>query len=399
MNRITQCLHGKGTVSSVMCHRHRPQGEVPSGLLAFSGMYRPVVFWNITDRCNLSCTHCYNTSGPASSTEGELTTAEAMAVIDDLAATGVPLILFTGGEPLLRQDLFDLARHAWEKGLKMAISTNGTLITEDMAGRIREAGIEYAGISLDGATAATHDRFRNRSGAFDATLAAFSSCRKVGLRCGVRVTLTRENLPELEDLIDLSVRFGASRFCLYWLVPAGRGSDTYDRLQLGKNEVEGALTLLYRKAQETDPSVMEFLTVDAPQDCIHLLASMERDSSPDLEDAQELLASLKGGCSAGTRVANIDAKGNVWPCQFARSREFLVGNVRNKPFSTIWAEGENRSLALFRNKEMQFSGRCGTCQHRRMCGGGCRVRAYAAGGDFSAEDPFCFITGDELRPI
>lgn len=397
MNRITQCLHGRGTVSSVMHHRHRPQGEVPSALLAFTGMFRPVVFWNITDRCNLSCTHCYNASGPASSTEGELTTAEAMGVIDDLAAMGVPLILFTGGEPLLRGDLFDLARHAREKGMKMALSTNGTLITPEMAARIRDAGIEYAGISLDGATAATHDRFRNHSGAFEATLAAFSACHEAGLRCGVRVTLTRENVPELEELIDLSVRIGASRFCLYWLVPAGRGSGAYDRLQLGKKEVEGALTLLYQKAQETDPSVMEFLTVDAPQDSIHLLASMERDRSPDLNDAQELLASLKGGCSAGTRVANIDAKGNVWPCQFARSRGFLIGNVRNRPFSTLWAEKENPSLALFRKKEMQFSGRCGTCRHRIICGGGCRVRAYATSGDFSAEDPFCFVTGDEPR--
>lgn len=395
MNRITQCLHGRGTVSSVMRHRHRPQGEVPSALLAFTGMYRPVVFWNITDRCNLSCTHCYNASGPASPTEGELTTAEAMAVIDDLAATGVPLILFTGGEPLLRGDLFDLARHAQKKGLKMALSTNGTLITEEMAGRIRDAGIEYAGISLDGATAATHDRFRNRTGAFDATVAAFSACKKAGLRCGVRVTLTRENFPELEALIDLSIRIGASRFCLYWLVPAGRGSDAYDRLQLGGKEVEAALTLLYRKAQETDPSVIEFLTVDAPQDCIHLLSSMERDRSPDLEDAQELLASLNGGCSAGTRVANIDAKGNVWPCQFARSGEFLVGNVRDRPFSALWADEDNASLALFRNKAMQFSGRCGTCRHRELCGGGCRVRAHAAGRGFAAEDPFCFVTGDE----
>lgn len=397
MNRITQCLHGRGTVSSVMRHRHRPQGEVPSALLAFTGMYRPVVFWNITDRCNLTCTHCYNASGPTSPTEGELTTDEAKAVIDDLAATGVPLILFTGGEPLLRGDLFDLAWHAKSRGLKMALSTNGTLITEEMAKRIRDAGIEYAGISLDGATAATHDRFRNRTGAFDATVAAFSACKKAGLRCGVRVTLTRENFPELEELIDLSNRIGASRFCLYWLVPAGRGSDAYDQLQLGGEEVEAALTLLYRKAQETDPSVMEFLTVDAPQDCIHLLSSMECDRSADLPDARELLASLNGGCSAGTRVANIDAKGNVWPCQFARSQEFLVGNVRDRAFSALWADGDNPTLALFRNKEMQFSGRCGTCQHREICGGGCRVRAHAAGGDFAAEDPFCFVTPDKTR--
>ena len=164
MNRITQCMHGRGTVSSVMRHRHKPLAGVPSRYLAFSGMYRPVVFWNLTDRCNLSCTHCYNKSGPGRSTEGELTTAEALDVIDDLADMGSPLILFTGGEPLMRADIWDLARHAKSRGLKMALSTNGTLITPEIARRIRDSGIEYAGISLDGAKAETHDRFRHSSG-------------------------------------------------------------------------------------------------------------------------------------------------------------------------------------------------------------------------------------------
>src|SRR5208337_643953 len=153
MNRITQCLHGRGTVSGLMRHRHKPQADVPSTYLAFSGMYRPVVFWNITDRCNLSCTHCYNRSGPGRETVGELTTEEAIRVIDDLAGMGVPLILFSGGEPLMRGDIWDLARHARNRGLKMALSTNGTLITPEVAGKIKECGIEYAGISLDGATA------------------------------------------------------------------------------------------------------------------------------------------------------------------------------------------------------------------------------------------------------
>jgi len=391
MNRITQCLHGRGTVSSVMHHRHKPQTDHPSALLAFTGMYRPVIFWNVTDRCNLSCTHCYSSSGPGRTTEGELSTPEAFSVIDDLADMGVPLILFTGGEPLLREDLFDLARHARNRGLKMALSTNGTLITPEIARRIKESGIEYAGISLDGATAATHDRFRNHAGAFDRTVAAFAACRDAGLRCGARVTLTTENYAELEALIDLSLRVGASRFCLYWLVPSGRGCESYARLQLDHNEVVHALSLLYRKAQEIDPSEMEFLTVDAPQDCVHLLASMEKDRSVDLPDARELLASLKGGCSAATRVANIDAEGNVWPCQFARSPDFFVGNVLNRPFSDLWAGADNPALALFRRKDAAFSGRCGACGYRELCGGGCRVRAHAAGGDFFSEDPFCYV--------
>ncbi|MHB8164502.1 MAG: radical SAM protein [Methanoregula sp.] len=391
MNRITQCMHGRGTVSGVMRHRHKPQTDVPSTYLAFSGMYRPVVFWNLTDRCNLSCTHCYNKSGPGRSTVGELTTEEAMRVIDDLAGMGVPLILFSGGEPLLREDIWDLARHARSRGLKMALSTNGTLITPEVAGRIKECGIEYAGISLDGARAATHDRFRNMPGAFKQTLAAFAACREAGLRCGVRVTLTKENCHELEALVDLALSLGASRFCLYWLVPTGRGIDSYARLQLDKNEVTDALSLLYWKAKETDPAAMEFLTVDAPQDCIHLLEAMEQDGSADLADARELLASLKGGCSAGTRVANIDAQGNVYPCQFARSPEFLVGNIRNRPFSGLWGDIDNPVLARFREKQARFGGRCSACSYRELCGGGCRVRAHAVEGNFLAEDPFCFV--------
>jgi len=391
MNRITQCMHGRGTVSGAMKHRHKPQGDVPSSLLAFTGMYRPVVFWNITDRCNLSCTHCYNKSGPGRTTEGELTTAEAIAVIDDLAGLGVPLILFTGGEPLMRTDIWELARHARSRGLKMALSTNGTLITPQVARTIKVCGIEYAGISLDGARAETHDRFRNLPGAFDRSLAAFAACREAGLRCGVRVTLTKENCSELEALVDLALALGASRFCLYWLVPTGRGSDSYARLQLNRREVTEALDLLYRKAKETDPGAMEFLTVDSPQDCVHLLASMERDGSDDLTDARELLASLKGGCSAGTRVANLDTRGNVWPCQFARSPEFQVGNVRDRPFSRIWADAENPVLARFHDKQASFTGRCGACSYRDICGGGCRVRAHAANGDFLGEDPFCYV--------
>ena len=388
-------MHGRGTVSGVKRHCHGPQSGIPGAYLAFSGMYRPVVFWNLTDRCNLRCTHCYGSSGPGRTAEGELTTAEALGVIDDLADTGVPLILFSGGEPLLRRDIWELAVHARERGLRMALSTNGTLITPGIARRIRDCGIEYAGISLDGACAGTHDRFRNSPGAFEQSIRAFSACKEAGLRCGVRVTLTNENYRELEALVDLALFLGASRFCLYWLVPTGRGSDSYARLQLGRDQVTEALALLYRKAKETDPASMEFLTVDAPQDCIHLLASMEQDGSEDLADARGLLESLKGGCSAGTRVANIDAQGNVYPCQFARSPEFLVGNIRNRPFSRIWADTGNPVLARFRDKQARFGGRCAGCTYRDLCGGGCRVRAHAAGGDFLAEDPFCYVTDQD----
>jgi Fe-coproporphyrin III synthase len=396
MNRITQCLHGRGTVSSVMHHRTGSAGPVPGRYLAFSGMRRPVVFWNLTDRCNLACTHCYSRSGPDQPVSGELTTPEAIALIDDFAAMGVPLILFSGGEPLLRNDLRILALHARDRGIKTALSTNGTLLDRKNARMLRETGIEYAGISLDGARRETHDRFRNSPGAFDRACAAFEQCREEGVRCGVRITLTTENYPELEDLIDLSRTLGASRFCLYWLVPSGRGREQYSRLRLGRDEVVSALDLLYRKAMEIDPSAMEFLTVDAPQDCIHLLDAMERGRSSDLPEARELIGSLKGGCSAGDRVANIDPRGNVYPCQFARSEEFFIGNIRETKFSELWEDGSHPVLERFRKRPRELNGTCGMCGHRDLCGGGCRVRAYEASGDFSADDPFCFVDSESV---
>ncbi len=391
MNRLTQCIHGRGTISGVMRHQNRPLTEVPGKYLAFVQNYRPVVFWNLTDRCNLACAHCYSRSGPDCRNEAELSTAEALALIDDLAAAGVPLILFTGGEPLLREDLPDLARAAADRGIRTALSTNGTLITADAARMIRECGIGYAGISLDAATPAIHDAFRNSTGAFDRALAGFARCREAGVRTGLRVTLTTENLDELEPLIDLAADLGASRFCLYWLVPTGRGGEAYERLQVGPEEVDTALTLLYHKAKTTDPGSMEFLTVDAPQDCVHLLRSLERDGSPDAADARTLLQSTNGGCSAGLRVANIDPQGNVYPCQFARFPAFLVGNIREKPFSRLWQETDNPVLSLFRADALPLSGVCGTCTYRTLCGGGCRVRAYAATGDPRASDPFCSV--------
>ena len=391
MNRITQCMHGRGTVSSVMHHRDRPLSEVPGKYLAFMQDYRPVVFWNLTDRCNLACAHCYSRSRPDLMTDDELSTGEALALIDDLAAAGVPLILFSGGEPLLREDLPEFARAAAERGIRTALSTNGTLITSDVARMIKETGIGYVGISLDGAGPETHDTFRGCEGAFARAVEGFARCREAGIRTGLRVTLTRENMGELEALLDLAGTLGASRFCLYWLVPSGRGSEAYDRLQVGPKEVDEALTLLYRRAQETDPGSLEILTVDAPQNCIHLLRAMERDGSPDVREAEALVRSLNGGCSAGKRVANIDPRGNVYPCQFARLPEYLVGNIRDRPFSRLWQDAENPVLSWFRATPRDLSGKCGRCGYRDLCGGGCRVRAYAAGGHLSAEDPFCFV--------
>lgn len=367
--------------------------EIRQEYLAYSSVIRPVIFWNLTGRCNLSCQHCYNSSGPDCEADTEITTNEAFSFIDDCSSLGVPVILFSGGEPLLRSDLFELAAHAKKKGIKTALSTNGTLITQETVRRMRESGIGYVGISLDGATGETHDRFRNCQGAFDLAIRAFSYCNDAKIRCGVRVTLTNANYHELEDLVDLSLKIGACRFCLYWLVPSGRGIDSYEDLQLSAEKVFTALDLLQTYASKIDPSVMEFLTVDGPQDAIHLLSLMERKKAPDLPEAHSLITSMKGGCSAGIRVANVTQNGDVYPCQFAQTPACYIGSIRTRKFSDLWNDQENPVLARFRRKKDLLKGRCASCSYLDLCGGGCRVRAFSQKGDFSDDDPFCFIQG------
>ncbi|KLK87250.1 radical SAM protein [Methanoculleus sediminis] len=395
MNRITRYIHAKGTVSEVL--RHRAGERTPSGMLAFSDIRRPVVFWNVTNRCNLLCSHCYIRAGPGREREDELTTEEGLRLIDDLAEMRIPLLLFSGGEPLIRGDFWDLAEHAKEHGLATALSTNGTLLTPAAARRLHDVGVEYAGISLDGATARTHDGMRNVPGSFDKAVSALENCKAAGLKCGVRVTATRENRTEIPALIDLSLDVGAERFCVYWLVPSGRGGEGYGSLQLRSREIAGLLDLLIERAHDVDPEVMEFLTVDAPQDAVYLLRRLQEEDPPRYENMCTLLARSGVGCSAGDRIANIDPSGTVYPCQFAQMDELKLGSIREKPFSAIWNDPENRILADFRRKKDLIGGSCGRCSYRDRCGGGCRIRAFADTGDLWAEDPLCPIFREETR--
>ena len=374
-----------------MMREKEADNTVANRYLAYEKKISPVIFWNLTGRCNLDCVHCYNRSGPDKSNSEELSTTEALAFIDDCAALKVPVILLSGGEPLIREDIWELAQYASRLGIKTALSSNGTLITRETAKKIHDAGIGYVGISLDGASAQTHDRFRGTDGAFDRATQAFHNCREEGIRCGVRVTITRDTIAELDDLITLSLRLSASRFCVYWLVPSGRGSDSYQELQLDEQQVRDVLLTLHRRAEETDPAVMEFLTVDAPQDAVLLLDTMEKRGSQDLDEARTLISSMKGGCSAGIRVANISPEGDVYPCQFAQIPRFRVGSIREKRLSELWNDPENPVLALFRDKKERLTGRCKSCQYLDLCGGGCRIRAYHETGEFGDDDPFCFV--------
>jgi MoaA/NifB/PqqE/SkfB family radical SAM enzyme len=314
---------------------------MPSDLLAFTQTRRPLVFWNITNQCNLSCSHCYINAGPKAQRKEELSLNEAKAFIDDLAEMRIPLLMLSGGEPLVRKDFWELAAYAKTKGLKTALSSNGTLITRRVAEKIKEHGIEYVGISLDGSKNETHDAIRNQPGSFDKSVKALKNCVEIGLKCGIRVTVTKENYEEIPDLIDLSIQLNVPRFCLYWLVPSGRGKTLFDSKKLRINEALKILDFLYVRAKQLDPEKIEILTVDAPQDGVYVLQKLAEEKSPEYENALSLLQSTGDSCSAGNRIANVDPSGDVYPCQFAQIPELRIGNIKQRKLSEIWEDDAN----------------------------------------------------------
>ena len=389
MIRLTRLLHGTGTVSEAIKYRKASPYQVPSRILAFTETRRPVVFWNTTNKCNLSCAHCYISAGPDKQRPDELSSDEAKAFIDDLARIKVPLLMFTGGEPLVRDDFWEILSYATSKAMKTAVSTNGTLITKNVAKKLQDLGVEYVGISLDGAHEETHDNIRNQSGSFKKVIHALKNCVDIDLKCGIRVTTTRDNYTEIPELIELTIKLGVPRFCLYWLVPSGRGREMYLKKQLDQKEITQILDILYNKAKELNPEKLEILTVDAPQDGIYLLNKMREENHPEYENAFKLLSFTGDSCSAGDRVANVDPAGNVYPCQFAQMEKFKIGNIREHKFSEIWNDPVNPILKEFRNKKKLLKDKCGECASKDLCGGGCRIRAYMEFGDIWSQDPFC----------
>lgn len=352
----------------------------------------PVVAWNCTEGCTLSCLHCYS-EAKGRRADDELTTAEARAMIEDLAAFGVPVLLFSGGEPLMRPDLLELAALAVSRGMRAVLSTNGVAVGEREAAALIRCGFSYAGISLDGIGSA-HDRFRGVEGAFDRAVEGMRICLAAGLRTGVRFTLSRLTLPSLDPVIDFALASGADRLCVYHLVPCGRGRGMGGGI-LRPPEARGALDLLFRKAQEahrTNES-FEILTVDNHADGVYLLLRLLPGEPERAEAARGLLARA-GGNRSGIGIACVDARGNVYPDQFSRS--LPVGSVRARPFSEIWRDENNELLRAFRNRAGLLTGRCGRCGWTALCNGNMRARALAVHGDLWAEDPACHLTEAEL---
>ncbi len=353
---------------------------------------RPVVVWNATKRCNLRCEHCY-AAADTESAPGELTTAEGKALLDDLAEFGVPVVLFSGGEPLVRRDLPELVAHAADRGLRPVLSTNGTLLTRERARELRDAGLQYAGISVDGLRE-RNDRIRGQRGAFDAAVRGIEACLDVGLKTGLRYTITEHNVADLEGVVDLLVDVGVDRFCFYHLDYGGRGADVAgaDLSPQATREAVDRLCTLTREHHATGEEI-ETLLVGNYADAGYLVEYARREFGDDQARAIRRHLERNGGDPTGERVADVDPVGNVHLTQFWQG--YALGNVRDRPFGAIWSDESNPLLARLREREKHLKGRCRECAYQNICRGGSRLRALAVHGDPFAPDPKCYLTESE----
>jgi pseudo-rSAM protein/SPASM domain protein len=351
---------------------------------------RPVVVWNATKQCNLACSHCY-ASAEFERAPGELSTAEAKAMIDGLADFGVPVILFSGGEPLLRQDLVELVDYATDAGLRAVLSTNGTLLTEDRARELRDAGLSYAGVSVDGRRE-TNDEFRGREGAFDAAVRGMEACLEVGLKTGLRYTITDLTAPDMEGIVDLLTDVGVDRFCFYHLDYGGRGVPDADLSPSRRREAVERLCDLTREYHENGEEI-ETLLVGNYADAAFLVEYTRREFSSERAERVRNYLEVNGGDPAGERVADVDYLGNVHATQFWQG--YSLGNVRDRPFGAIWSDETNPVLSALRDRPDNLTGKCADCQYKNLCRGGSRLRALGVEDDLFAPDPQCYLTETE----
>ena len=370
-------------------------GEKPGELVPKTAAQRkPIVVWNITSKCNLKCVHCYNDSG-ANVKSNEPTTDEAKAVLDDLAQFGVPSVLFSGGEPLTRPDLFELITHAFDKELRAVISTNGTLITADKAKQIKDVGVSYVGISLDG-IGEVNDQFRGVEGAFDAAVGGIRNCMAADVRVGLRLTLTKRNAQDLDKLFDFFEAEGIERACFYHLVPAGRGQDMFaDDLTHAQSRAAMETILARTKAVKDAGKTTDILTVDNHVDGVFLYLKLLAEDPEKGADVWKLLTWNGGGlASSGVGIGCIDYTGKVHANQFWG--HYDPGDIHEKPFSEIWSDNDEPLLKGLRNRRDYIKGRCRLCKYFDACGGALRVRADLYFNDPWAPEPACYLTDNEI---
>ncbi len=393
MINITKLYCGVETSGDPIRYGHHIEGQeypVPPS----ARERRPVTVWGATRRCNLACIHCYSDSANREYS-GELTTREAKTMIDDLSRFSVPVMLISGGEPLIRKDIFELAEYAGDQGLRIVFSTNGTLINKEVARRIQKVGVSYVGISLDGMEE-NNDRFRGKKSAFKQAMEGFRNCLEVGQKVGLRFTLTCHNYYDLAAIFDLIESEGIPRACFYHLVYSGRGSKMEKDALTHEQSRRAVDTILARTKDFIQRGLpKDILTVDNHVDGPYLYLKLKEENP---ERAQEVLESLRwnggGANSSGVGIANIDPQGNVHPDQFWQS--YTLGNIRERSFSEIWEDTSDPLMAGLKDRLPLLKGRCAKCCWQDCCGGSFRVRAQITSGDPWAPDPACYLTDEEI---
>jgi len=382
-----------GTVEPSDALRYgRHSGKLPSHLLQFSTDKTPVVVWNVTRRCNLKCLHCY-AHARDEEFSGELSTSQGKAVLDDLAAFGSPVVLFSGGEPLVRPDLIELAEYAVAKGMRAVISTNGTLINSRTAADLKKVGLSYVGISLDGLDE-VNDRFRGVKGAFRKAMEGITACRDAGIKVGLRFTMNRLNVLEMPGIFDLLEKHDIPRVCFYHLVYAGRASELMNE-DLSHQQTREAVDLIIDRTADLHArgKATEVLTVDNHADGPYLYLRMLRENSSRASEVLELLQ-MNEGNNSGRGIGCISWDGSVHADQFWRHYSF--GNVTERKFSEIWTDLSNPLMKRLKDKKLYVKGRCADCKWLSVCGGNFRVRAEAASGDLWSCDPACYLSDEEI---
>ncbi len=382
-----------GTVEPSDALRYgRASSQLPSHLLQFSRDKRPVVVWNVTRQCNLKCVHCY-AHAKNIPFDNELSTKDGKNLIDDLARFNVPVLLFSGGEPLVRKDLPELAAYTVEKGIRAVISTNGTLISKKTAHTLKDIGLSYVGISLDGMEP-INDRFRGVKGAFKMALDGIKNCKEAGIKVGLRFTINKSNESEISKIFNLIDEMEIPRVCFYHLVYAGRGSKLVED-DLSHEETRAAVDLIMdlTKKLHEDGKPKEVLTVDNHADGPYLYLRLLKENPERAKEVLELLE-MNEGNNSGRGIGCISWDGEVHADQFWRHYSF--GNILKRPFSEIWSDTSEPLLKKLKEKKKYVKGKCSTCHWLDICAGNFRVRAEAVTGDVWSPDPACYLTDEEI---
>jgi len=352
----------------------------------------PVVIWNLIRRCNLTCKHCYATSADRDF-PGELSTGQVFDVMDNLKTFGVPVLILSGGEPLMRPDIFDISHRAKDMGFYVGLSSNGTLIDENNIDDIVKVGYNYVGISIDGMRE-THDNFRRKQGSYDEALRGIRLCHDAGIKVGLRFTLTQDNKQDLPGLLQLMDEENVDKFYLSHLNYAGRGNKNR-RDDLHHRMTREAMDLLFDTCWQDVQSGRrrEFVTGNNDADGVYLLLWV-RENMPEHAERLEKMLLRWGGNASGVNISNIDNLGNVHPDTMWW--DYTIGNVIQRPFSEIWLDTSDPLMAGLKLEERPVEGRCASCNYRSICGGNTRTRAWQLSGNFWAEDPGCYLDNDEI---